>query len=83
VGWINERLDSKNLERSAQILKGERINDLSLKNSQRLNYEFESKIPIYTCSCGDIYCSGIIVDIVVSGNKITGDFNDKVMHDRC
>ncbi|SEB87173.1 hypothetical protein SAMN04489761_2013 [Tenacibaculum sp. MAR_2009_124] len=80
VGWINDKMDLKNLELSVQILKGEKINNLLLKeNSQLLNYDFGSKIPLYTCSCGHIGCGGLMVDVFISGNKITWDFDDKLM----
>ncbi len=80
VGWINDGMDLKNLEYSVQILKREKINNpLSTDDIQLSNYDFGSKIPIYTCECGDIYCSGLMVDFVISGNKITWDFGDKVM----
>lgn len=80
VGWINDKMDLKNLELSAQILKGEKINNLLLTDdSQLLNYDFGTKIPIYTCPCGDIYCKGLMVDFIISDNKITWDFGDKLM----
>ncbi|WP_299125387.1 hypothetical protein [uncultured Tenacibaculum sp.] len=80
LGWINEKLNLKNLRLSEQILKGEKINNLLLADdSKLLNYDFESKIPIYTCQCGDIYCSGLIINFVISDNKITWDFGDKLM----
>ena len=79
VGWISESIDINDLELSIQILKGEKISTLSLTDSQRLNYTFESQIPIYTCPCGDINCSGLMVDIIVSENKITWTFDDKNM----
>ncbi|WP_408030582.1 hypothetical protein [Tenacibaculum xiamenense] len=80
LGWINDGLDLKNLEFSSLILKGEKINNpLSTDDPQLLNYGFGSEIPIYTCKCGDIYCSGLMVDFVIYDNKITWDFGDKVM----
>lgn len=80
VGWINDKMDLKNLEFSAKILKGEKINNLlSTDDSQLLNYDFGSKIPIYTCPCRDVYCNGLMIDFVISGNQITWDFGDKLM----
>ncbi|TCI91807.1 hypothetical protein [Tenacibaculum sp. M341] len=79
VGWINEKLDFKNLEISGRILKGEKINEFLLTESKSLNYKFESQIPLYTCLCGDINYNGLMVNIDISGNNIIWDFKDEVM----
>ncbi len=79
IGWLNESLSLEDLELSKKILMGEEIEKNVLYRYESFSCDYTCQIPIYTCQCGDIDCSGVAINYHIKNGLMIWNFKDELL----